>query len=160
MWQSLLSSEMRPSSCVLHACQSFLTHQFCLFNAVTPEVFWRASLSFFFPFQYGSPLMALQQDTDHLASIIFFSDRKSNTLCQWTCTKCNFFTFLSLVPYRPVCSSRCSWVSLSFHIQLWSPAAPQVMAACVLHTNKPVSLRGTVYCSTQHPSPARIQRRL
>lgn len=34
------------------------------------------------------------------------------------------------------------------------------MAVCVLHTNKPVSLKDTVYSSTQHSVTVRIQRHL
>lgn len=57
-------------------------------------------------------------------------------------------------------SSYCSWAGLNFPILLWGPAAPQVVAVCVLHTNNPVSPKDTVYSSTQRPATVRIQRPL
>lgn len=78
--------------------------------------------------------------------------------CAWTCIQ--MCPSLCLFLYSPVCSSRCSWTSLNFPFPLWGPAAPQVMAVCALHINKPVSLKDTVYSSTQRPATVRIQRRL
>lgn len=144
---------MRPGSCVLHACQSFFTHQSSLFNVITPEVFWKASASVVLmsiPF-----LTALERlkEIGHwhpLPCMLWVS-------CAWTSIQ--LCPFLCLFLYRPVCSSRCGWTSLNFPVLLWGPAAPQVMAVCALHTNKPVSLKDTVYSSTQRPATVRIQRR-